>query len=74
MRSVADDVLEEVVAARTIDDTLRWLRKERLNERSSALTRSLRDPDADVRAILEEKERLAKERLAATHPNPVPNA
>jgi DNA primase len=72
--AVADDVLEEVVAERTIDDTLRWLRKERLNERSSALTRSLRDPDADVRAILEEKERLAKERLAATHPNPVPNA
>ncbi len=65
--AVAEDVLEENVAARTIDDTLRWLRKERLNERINALTRSLRDPNADVKAILEEKERLAKERLAASH-------
>jgi hypothetical protein len=65
--SVAEDVLEEGVAARTIDDTLRWLRKERLKERINALTRSLRDPNADVKAILEEKERLAKQRLAASH-------
>ena len=72
--AVADDVLEERVAATTIDDTLRWLRKERLSQRSNALTRSLRDPDADVQAILEEKQRLAKERLAARHPNPVTNA
>ena len=54
-------------AERTIDDTIRWLRKEQLTERLRALTRSLRDPDADVQAILEEKERLTKQRFAATH-------
>jgi DNA primase len=67
--SVAEDVIEESVAARTIDDTLRWLRKEQLNERLNALTKRLREPDADVKAILEEKERLAKQRLAASHPH-----
>jgi DNA primase len=65
--AVSDDVLDERVAARTIDDTLRWLRKERLGERLRALTLQLRDPDADVQAILEEKERLTKQRLTATH-------
>jgi hypothetical protein len=54
-------------AARTIEDTIRWLRKERLSERLRALTQRLRDPDADVQAILEEKDRLTKQRLAATH-------
>ncbi len=67
--SVADDVIDATAAARTIDDTIRWLRNERLRERLRALTRRLRDPDADVQAILEEKERLTKQRLAATHPH-----
>jgi len=62
-----DDVAESGAAARTIDDTIRWLRKERLSERLRALTLRLRDPDADVQAILEEKDRLTKQRLAATH-------
>ncbi len=66
--AVADDALEERAAARTIDDTLRWLRKERVNERLRALTRRLRDPDADVEAILEEKKQLTRQRRAVTHP------
>jgi hypothetical protein len=65
--SVADDALDQTAAERTIDDTIRWLRKEQLSERLRALTRSLRDPNADVQAILEEKERLTKQRFAATH-------
>ena len=65
--AAADEEIEASAAARTIDDTIRWLRKERLTERLRALTRRLRDPDADVQAILEEKERLTKQRLAATH-------
>ncbi len=65
--AVADEAIEASAAARTIDDTIRWLRKERLSERLRALTDRLRDPDADVQAILEEKERLTKQRLAATH-------
>jgi hypothetical protein len=65
--AVSDEAIEASAAARTIDDTIRWLRKERLGERLRALTRQLRDPDADVQAILEEKERLTKQRLAATH-------
>jgi DNA primase len=65
--AVADDSIDASAAARTIDDTIRWLRKERLSERRRALTKQLRDPDADVQAILEEKDRLTKQRLAATH-------
>jgi DNA primase len=65
--SAADDALDQTAAERTIDDTIRWLRNSRLTERLRALTRSLRDPNADVRAILEEKERLTKQRFAATH-------
>jgi DNA primase len=65
--AVSDDAIEASAAARTIDDTIRWLRKERLSERLRALTKRLRDPDADVQAILEEKDRLTKQRLAATH-------
>ena len=65
--AVSDDGLEASAAARTIDDTIRWLRKERESERNRALTKRLRDPDADVQAILEEKDRLTKQRLAATH-------
>ena len=62
-----EEATEPGVAERTIDDTIRWLRKERLSERLRALTQRLRDPDADVQAILEEKDRLTKQRLAATH-------
>jgi DNA primase len=62
-----DEAIEPDAAARTIDDTIRWLRKERLNERLRALTQRLRDPGADVQAILEEKDRLTKQRLAATY-------
>jgi DNA primase len=66
--SVSDDeAIDATVAARTIDDTIQWLRKERERERRRALTQRLRDPDADVQAILEEKDRLTKQRLAATH-------
>ncbi len=65
--SAGDEAIDAGAAARTIDDTIRWLRKERLSERLKALTKRLRDPDADVQAILEEKDRLTKERLAATH-------
>jgi DNA primase len=65
--AAGDEEIDAGAAARTIDDTIRWLRKERLSERLRALTRALRDPDADVQAILEEKERLTKQRFAATH-------
>ena len=66
--AVADDALEASAAERTIDDTIRWLRKRTpARERLRALTQQLRDPDADVQAILEEKDRLTKQRLAATH-------
>src|SRR5262249_16196712 len=66
--AAADEEIEASAAARTIDDTICWLRKERLTERLRALTRRLRDPDADVQAILEEKERLTKQRRRANHP------
>ncbi|MEM7410131.1 MAG: DNA primase [Myxococcota bacterium] len=66
--AVAEDVLEADIAERTIDDTLIWLRKQHIKEQLHALTLRLRDPNADVKAILEEKQRLTKQRLAATHP------
>jgi hypothetical protein len=62
-----EEASEPSAAERTVDDTIRWLRKERLSERLRALTQRLRDPDADVQAILEEKDRLTKQRLAATY-------
>jgi DNA primase len=62
-----EEASEPTAAERTVDDTIRWLRKERLSERLRALTQRLRDPNADVQAILEEKDRLTKQRLAATH-------
>jgi DNA primase len=60
LRSLAalDDAPSEDVAARTIDDTLRWLRRRRLKEHKKALTRQLRDPGADAQALLEKKQRL----------------
>ncbi len=65
--AVSDHETSASAAERTIDDTIRWLRKERLSERLRELTKQLRDPEADVQAILEEKDRLTKQRLAATH-------
>jgi DNA primase len=62
-----EEATEPGVAERTIDDTIRWLKRERLSERLKELTLKLRDPEADVQAILEEKDRLTKQRLAATH-------
>jgi len=66
--AVADDALEEKAAARAVDDTLFALHEQRLKRENDALTRRLRDPDADVKAILEEKERLKQQRRAATRP------
>lgn len=66
--AVAEDALDETAAARAVDDILRALREQRLKRESHELTRRLRDPHADVKAILEEKERLKQQRQAATRP------
>jgi DNA primase len=54
---------DEASASRTVDDTLRWLRERYVRERQRAITEELRNPDADVAALLREKEEL-RERAA----------
>jgi len=68
--AVADHSLEESAAARTIDDTLRWLRQQRVRARQRELTQRLRSESADTQAILSEKERLQQEKQAMSHRDP----
>jgi hypothetical protein len=59
--AIDGETLEEQVAARTIDDTLRWLREQRLRQREKEITARLRNPSAgaeEKRALLEERQRL----------------
>lgn len=59
--SIDSAVLEAGVAARTIDDTLRWLREQQLKRREKEITARLRNPSAgedEKRALLEERQRL----------------
>jgi DNA primase len=65
--AASGDALAEEIAARTVEDTLRWLRDRQLDERARLLTKRIRelklhDPKADVSALLEEKQRLMAER------------
>ena len=58
LRSLAaSDEMDETTAARTIDDTLAWLRRRRKKEAGRALTDRLRDPNSDWRELLAEKDR-----------------
>jgi len=68
--AVDDHALEAAAAARTIDDTLRWLRQQRVRARQRELTQRLRSESADAQAILTEKERLQREKQAISHRNP----
>ncbi len=48
-------VIGEDAAARTIDDTLAWLRRRQRQAEQRALTRRLREPGADTDTLLREK-------------------
>ena len=50
-----DEALEEGAAARTVDDTLAWLRRRRARAEQKSLTQRLRNGDADVATLLREK-------------------
>jgi DNA primase len=65
--AAAGDELAEEIAARTLEDTLRWLRERSIDERMRALTRQLDEPGCDKTAILREKDRLMAERTGAKH-------
>lgn len=70
LRSLAvdGDALDEQVATQTVDDTIRWFRKQHLKRQKRALTQKLRDPDADAEAVLREKQRLISEDEPVTRP------
>jgi len=56
----ADEGVDEDVAVRTIDDTVRWLQRRRRREQQKELTRRLRDTSSDALDLLREKERLRR--------------
>jgi hypothetical protein len=62
---VAEDAISEEIAARTVDDTLEWLREQRRKQNEREITRRLRsaelEPDEKLR-LLAERQRLLHER------------
>ncbi|MDH3212749.1 MAG: DNA primase [Myxococcales bacterium] len=54
--AAADDVQEEAAAQRTLEDTLRRLRKDRTRRESQEITRRMRASNSDAYALLREKE------------------
>jgi DNA primase len=63
LRSLAvddGDAQGEEAAARTIDDTLRRLRREHAKGVSRAVTRKMREPSADALALVPEKEEVRR--------------
>jgi hypothetical protein len=66
--AAGDDSMEEAAAAKTLVETLAWLRRRQRAEQKRALTRRMHEPDADPAALLREKQRqLDEERLLAKH-------
>ena len=56
LRSLAaGEEFDEDAAARTIDDTVRWLKRRRSKDRERALTDEMRRPDADWQRLMESK-------------------
>jgi hypothetical protein len=79
--AIASDPLDEATAERTVADTLRWLRDQRLRRREREITSRLRDPQAgddEKRRLLEERQQLLRqkrrssERGADGNPPPLP--
>ena len=65
-RFAAEETLDAGAAARTVTETLDWLRKRRRAEQKRAVTRQMHEPNADSAALLGEKQRqLDEERLLA---------
>jgi DNA primase len=62
------DALDADTALRTIDDTLRWLRRRRHSEEGRALTEKMRDPTSDQKALIDAKVRHSKECEESNHP------
>jgi len=62
------DALDADTASRTIDDTLRWLRRRRHSEEGRALTEKMRDPNSDQKALIDAKVRHSKESEESNHP------
>jgi DNA primase len=63
--SVEGEALAEANAARTVDDTLAWLRAQRRKRQERDVTRRIRSSELDAearRSLLDEKQRLLRER------------
>jgi DNA primase len=75
--SVEADALNEQLAARTIDDTLEWLRDQQRKRASRDITRRLRSAELDPeekRRLLEERQRLLHEQRLAEVKAAVPTS
>jgi DNA primase len=65
----AGETLDEDAAARTIDDTLRWLQRRRAKDQQRALTDEMRRPDADWQRLMESKKPRENEREERNPPS-----
>jgi len=62
------EALDADAALRTIEDTLRWLRRRRHIEEGRALTQKMRDPSSDRQALIDAKVRHSKDSEKWNHP------
>jgi hypothetical protein len=58
--ATADDIREEAAARRTVEDTLRRLRRDRTRRDSREITRRMRESNVDAHALLREKEEMRR--------------
>ncbi|HEY5657792.1 MAG TPA: hypothetical protein VIY27_08370, partial [Myxococcota bacterium] len=66
--TVDDEGLDTENARRTVEDTLQWLRRQKLKRQKRELTQQLRAPGTDADAVLREKQRLISEKKTEVHP------
>ncbi len=58
--ATADDIREEAAARRTVEDTLRRLRRDRTRRDGREITRRMRESNVDAHALLREKEEMRR--------------
>jgi DNA primase len=58
--ATADDIREEAAARKTVEDTLRRLRRDRTRHESREITRRMRESNVDADALLRQKEEMRR--------------
>jgi DNA primase len=59
--AAGEEMPDEAVARRAVEETLGWLARRRRSERKRETTRRMREPDADPTLLLHEKQRQLEE-------------